>query len=165
MDIKNSNLTQELLHQNFRYEDGKLYWKFVHTGRRTDIEAGWHDNLGYRYIGFGRKTYRSYHLIYMMFHGYLPKLIDHKDGNPANNRIENLREASFEQNSWNQKKRCTNTSGIKGVCWNKKAQKWVARCRFKEKDHFLGLFTDIEKAEQALKDFREENHKEFARHE
>lgn len=164
MAAKNFSLTKECLHDLFRYEDGKLFWKQLDTGRRIDVEAGWIDKLGYRYIGLERKTYRAYHLIYMMFYGHMPRLIDHIDGNPLNNKIENLREASSLQNSWNQKKRCTNTSGIKGISWSKKNNKWVARCMINYKSHFVGSFSSIDCAEDAIKAFRIEKQGQFARH-
>ena len=164
MAVKDSSFTKQDLHDLFRYENGKLFWKTINSGRRIDVEAGWLDKLGYRYIGLGRKTYRSYHLIYMMFYGYLPKLIDHIDGNPLNNQVENLREASSLQNSWNQKKRCTNTSGVKGISWSKKNSRWVARCMINYKSHFVGSFESIDSAEEAIKAFRVIKQGQFARH-
>lgn len=164
MAVKDSSFTKQDLHDLFRYENGKLFWKTINSGRRIDVEAGWLDKLGYRYIGLGRKTYRAYHLIYMMFYGYLPKLIDHIDGNPLNNQVENLREASSLQNSWNQKKRCTNTSGVKGISWSKKNSRWVARCMINYKSHFVGSFESIDSAEKAIKAFRVIKQGQFARH-
>lgn len=47
------------------------------------------------------------------------KIVDHKDGNPQNNKLENLHFASLIQNQMNRKISLNNTSGTKGVCWKK----------------------------------------------
>jgi len=99
-----------------------------------------------------------------MHHGYMPKYIDHIDNNPSNNRIENLRPTSSMQNSWNQKTRKTNTSGHKGICWSKNAQKWTARCMINGKSKFLGQYENITQAIEIVRKFREENQGDFARH-
>jgi len=66
-------------------------------------------------------------LIFLYHHGYLPKFVDHIDGNKKNNRIENLREATKSQNAMNQKVSTRNTSGIKGVMWHKRDKKWFVQ--------------------------------------
>lgn len=45
----------------------------------------------------------------------------------------------------------TNTSGYKGVTWNKKRKKWQAQIQFKKKNYFLGYFDDKEEAYGARK--------------
>jgi hypothetical protein len=164
MVFTDSKITKELLHQLFRYEDGKLFWIKSPNNQRINVEAGWNTKLGYRHVYVKGKTYRSYHIIYMMFHGHLPRLIDHIDGNPSNNKIENLREASTMQNCWNQKNRVTNTSGIKGISWSDRYQAWMARCMVNYKSHFLGRHKNLEDAVKVLKEFRTKAHGEFARH-
>ena len=79
-------------------------------------------------LGLKEKRTKAHRLIYLMHHGYLPKIVDHIDGNPKNNQIENLREALMIENVWNQKKRSTNTTGVKGISYSKKANKYTARC-------------------------------------
>jgi hypothetical protein len=68
-----------------------------------------------------------------MLKGEIPPdtIIDHIDGNPHNNRIENLRLSSFFENARNTKKDARNTSGETGVYLNKatsrrKSSYWVA---------------------------------------
>ena len=163
MGVKDSILTQELVKRNFEYIDGELYWRYKPPTARNKL-AGWIGNDGHRSIGLMGHTFKAHRMIYIYHHGYLPEYIDHIDNNPNNNRIENLREASASQNSWNQKKRITNTTGVKGVSWNKKASKWIARCMLNYESHYLGYFDCIEKAEKALIDFRSANQGEFARH-
>jgi hypothetical protein len=156
-------LTQEYLHTVFTYKDGHLYWKKTGTGILKE-QAGWQDKLGYWSLGLNRKTYKIHRLVYLMHHGYMPKYIDHIDNNSSNNRIENLRETTSMQNSWNQKNRKTNTSGYKGISWCKKSQKWTARCMMAGKSTFLGQYKNITQAIEIVRKFREENQGDFARH-
>ena len=65
--------------------------------------------------GRGGKMYLTYRLIFLMEHGYMPKYVDHINGDPADNRIENLREATAMQNGTNRGKQTNNTSGYKNV--------------------------------------------------
>jgi hypothetical protein len=156
-------LTQEYLHSLFEYKDGHLYWRSGGTGIVRE-KAGWIDQLGYWNIGINRKTYKAHRLIFLMFHGFMPNLVDHINNNPSNNLIENLRKGERCQNSWNQKNRNTNTSGHKGICWSKKSNKWIARCMLHGKSNFLGQYENISQAVEIVRKFREDNHGEFARH-
>ena len=55
------------------------------------------------------------------------KCVDHIDNNRQNNNLINLRFATHSQNSQNQPMSKRNKSGTKGVCWNKKTNKWTAQ--------------------------------------
>jgi len=81
-----------------------------------------------------------------MQYGYVPKLIDHIDGNSENNKIENLRESNKSLNACNSKTPSHNTSGHKGVIWLKREKKWLAKVQINKKVMHLGTFTDIELA-------------------
>jgi len=72
--------------------------------------------------------------------------IDHEDLNPSNDKWTNLREASSQQQKWNQGKRKKNTSGITGVYWHKINKKWIAQARLNEKITYLGSFDKKEEA-------------------
>ena len=91
-----AEITQEECHYLFFYDDleGLLRWK---NPRAPWIKYG--DVVGCtrsdRYVvtRINKKTYLLHRLVYLYHHGYIPKLIDHIDQNPSNNRIENLRES------------------------------------------------------------------------
>ena len=72
--------------------------------------------------------------------------VDHIDGDRTNNHFTNLRPASSSQQSWNTKMKKSNTSRHKGVYWNKKANKWMARITYKGKRFYLGCFDDYDEA-------------------
>ena len=87
--------------------------------------------------------------------------IDHKDRNPRNNLLFNLRPATNAQNRANSKS--YNESGYKGVYWNKRAQKWMAQITVNRKKIYLGLFDDPKKAHVAYCKAARKYHGEFAR--
>ncbi len=72
--------------------------------------------------------------------------VDHVNGNILDNRRSNLREANDFQNSGNQKIRKNNTSGYKGVVWDKRDEKWLAQISISGKGKYLGRFDTVEQA-------------------
>lgn len=77
------------------------------------------------------------------------KGVDHEDSDGLNNQRYNLRQATNTQNMCNQRLSVANTSGYKGVCWNKEKIKWMAYIHVDRKSVFLGLFDTAEEAAQA----------------
>ena len=75
--------------------------------------------------------------------------VDHKNHNGLDNRKENLRHATRQQNSFNTRKRSNNTSGFKGVSYCKSTDKWVARIRIGNTYKNLGRFPTPEEAHAA----------------
>ena len=69
-------------------------------------------------------------------------MIDHINGNPLNNSIENLRVVTHQQNHFNQKR-------SKGYCWDKKSKKWSSQIQINRKKKHLGLFETEEEAREA----------------
>ena len=73
---------------------------------------------------------------------------DHIDGNPLNNLESNLRIVTRSENQFNSGLRKDNTSGIKGVRWHERAQKWQVRITINGKES-TGLFDSIDDAARA----------------
>jgi hypothetical protein len=78
-------------------------------------------------------------------------LIDHEDGDTLNDKIGNLRDVPYSQNSKNMKMRAANTSGVTGVYFNKRLDKWVAAIMVDRAQLYLGLFDTIDEAANARK--------------
>ena len=72
--------------------------------------------------------------------------VDHRDGNPTNNTLVNLRWASRSENIRNSQLSAGNTSGVKGVYWYKPRQKWCAGIMVDGISIHLGYFTTLEEA-------------------
>ena len=82
-----------------------------------------------------------------MHYGYLPEHdIDHISRDRQDNHIENLRHVSRQCNLRNASMRTDNTSGVTGVSWNKKLDKWNAQIFVNGKRFFLGNHEDFEEA-------------------
>ena len=165
MDNIDTSIAQQKLHELFEYRDGKLFWKIrkaacVYIGN----EAGSIDKKGYRRVMINNKSYKTHRLVFMMHYGYLPKQVDHIDGNKLNNNIENLRQATHGQNRQNSKIQKNNTSGVKGINWQKRDNKWQARVMLNKKSHQIGYFETLEEAKKAIEKARQQLHGEFARH-
>lgn len=78
-------------------------------------------------------------------------VVDHINHNPLDNRKSNLRVCTQQQNCMNTGLRGSNTSGTIGVCWDNKANKWMARINFNNRAIFLGYYDNIDEAIQARK--------------
>jgi hypothetical protein len=158
-------ITKDQLHELFDYQDGNLIWQIqlAYRGKVGSI-AGSVRNDGYRQVGIKRTDYLLHRLVFMYFHGYMPKYIDHIDGDRSNNKIENLRECTNQQNSFNASISKNNTSGVRGVSWDKERKKWEAKCTMNRKTIHLGRFESLDDACIALRSWREQNHGQFARH-
>jgi len=91
------------------------------------------------------------------------KDVDHINRNPLDNRRENLRICTHQQNQYNRTKQSNNTSGFKGVSFNKEKQKFEARIGIDGKSKFLGYFDTAEKASECYKQAALKHHGDFAR--
>ena len=74
------------------------------------------------------------------------KDIDHINRIKSDNKWNNLRECNNSQNNANVGLKTSNTSGYKGVVWDKSRNKWRVQIRINGKKTNLGRFDNIEKA-------------------
>lgn len=89
--------------------------------------------------------------------------VDHRDGNGLNNRRSNLRAATHAQNMQNMRTPSSNTSGVRGVYWDKREARWIASVRYNGKALRLGGFDSIELASAAFQEAAQRIYGEFAR--
>lgn len=89
-------------------------------------------------------------------------MVDHINGNGLDNRKENLRVVTNSQNLMNRGKNKNNTSGYKGVLWDKVRNKWIALIGFNNKNIYLGRFFTKNEAAFAYNAKAEELFGEFA---
>ena len=89
--------------------------------------------------------------------------IDHIDGNPLNNRRENLRIVTNHQNTMNQKITSKNKSGYKGGCWSKSNKKRAATVRNNRRQVHLGYFDNKHDAARMYNFWAADLYGEYAR--
>ncbi len=127
---KNKTLSASELRSLLSYEqsNGAFTWIVAPSNRiRAGSEAGSVGRLGYRRICINRRAYFAHRLAWLYVYGRWPlREIDHIDGTPANNAIANLREADHFENQANRGRQKNNTSGYKGVHFNRQAWRWRA---------------------------------------
>lgn len=154
-------LTQERALSLLRYdpESGKVFWL-----SRNGKEAG-HKTRGYLSVRIDQQDYMLHRVIWLMAYGYFPAgQLDHKDRDKANNRLDNLREATSAQQGQNQGVRVNNTSGHSGVSFDSERNLWLVRIRVNGKRKNLGRFASKEAAAAAYRVAAEKFHGEFASH-
>lgn len=140
---------QELLEYN--PSTGEFFWKVSFNNVKTGDRAGSVYTNGYRYIQVDGQDYRAGRLAWFFVTGEDPDVfVDHKNQVRDDNRFINLRLATNSQNQANAFWR-TNTSGIKGVCWQQSRQKWIAQITVDGKRRNLGRFDSILEAAYVYK--------------
>lgn len=157
-------LNKQQLTELFEYKDGILYWKKP-TGNRIKRgdKVGSVNSAGYLIAKVLGKSYLVHRLIYQYHHNELPLIVDHKDNNPLNNAIDNLRGANHAENRQNAKIRKDNKSGTKGVSFDKTHGVWQVQVNSNKKAIKIGYYKDLELAELVAVMAREKYHKKFAR--
>lgn len=162
-----SELTQARLHEILRYDpgSGEFRWR---VRKRLNVRDG--DVAGspmrsdYWRIHVDGRGYRAHQLAWLYMTGEWGRpLIDHRDGNPLNNRWCNLRLSSYLENSANRRRKRTNASGFKGVTFDRRRGKWMARIEKESREYFLGRFATAEEAHEAYVTAARLLYGEFAR--
>jgi hypothetical protein len=157
--------TKQDLEDLFEYRDGNLYWKrYPDYSNKSLVKAGFYHSTGYQVVKIYGKRHKVHRIIFMIHHGYVPKYIDHIDGNKLNNNIENLRECNHNQNMHNRRISSNNTSGIKGITWRSDIKKWWPQLMVNNKRIYLGTYDDLELAELVIIEARNLYHGKFAKH-
>ena len=111
------------------------------NGKNAGTVAGTTLNTGYRQIVIFYKFYLEHRIAILITRGaWPPSDVDHINGDPSDNRLCNLREATTAQNLQNSRRRIDNKSGCTGVCWSKQYNKWHARIAAAGKRVHVGYF-------------------------
>jgi hypothetical protein len=164
--------SQELVRAWLDYdqETGMLRWRKEPRPARPLIGkvAGTLRNSGYVFIKLrGFCQMGAHRLAWIYVHGQTigGAEIDHKDGDPRNNAIENLRLATSSQQKQNRKVQSNNRSGLKGAYYHAahKGKKWRSQIKVGDQLIFLGYFQSPEEANAAYRSAAVSYFGEFAR--
>jgi hypothetical protein len=135
---------------SYEKETGILRWKKQrnHLARAGD-EAGGLDDLGYKRLMVDNQHWQQHRVVWLLQTGALPlSIIDHIDGDRANNKFANLRLTTAMLNAQNKKKaRVDSQTGIIGV--RKQKNRWSASISINKHKKHLGSFLTQEEAANA----------------
>jgi hypothetical protein len=119
---------------------------------------------GYVQILLRTRLYLAHRLAFLWMTGKWPdEEVDHADGNPANNAWHNLRQASRSQNAMNTRLKGDNTSGYKGVIWERRRHYWYFEIIANGKRQIFPNYATAEEAHSARSEAARRLHGEFAR--
>lgn len=119
-------------------------------GNAAGSPVGAIGGYGYLRIGVDRKDYDAHRLAWLYMTGKFPeKMIDHINGNRADSRWCNLREADRSLNNQNLRhcKKSNLSSGLLGVSRNR--NKWKAEIYCAKKKYHIGVFDTPQLAHEA----------------
>lgn len=160
-------LTPEMIQTIFEYnpDTGVVRWR-VGRGKKIkagDIAGSSHPK-GYLQIKYDGVNYLYHRVAWACHYGSWPDgLIDHVNLDGTDNRISNLRQASFSENQYNKCAYRNSKTGLKGVTWYEPTQRYRAVIRFNKKQISLGYFRDIEDARAAYENAARLYHGDFWR--
>lgn len=127
------------------------------------LEYYWNEIRGYAKSSINNRKVYAHRIIMRVSDFEINKQIDHINGNTLDNRKQNLRIVTSRQNGLNSSIRKDNTSGITGVCWDKRRQKWLARVNENGREICLGYFDNFDDAVIARKNGEEKYYGEYSR--
>lgn len=158
-------ITQAALKEQLRYEPdtGRFVWLVSRPGVKAGTRAGNKKPNGYWQITIDRKNYAAARLAWLYVHGELPETIDHINCNPSDNRIVNLRPATYAQQAGNKRIFRNNTSGYKGVTYDRGRGHWKAYIYIGSRRKHLGVFDDPVEASRAYEAAAREHFGTYAR--
>ncbi len=143
---------------------GEFRWKVnVGAGGRAGALTGCPDRLGYLRIRFRGFCWYSNRLAWLIMTGEWPEYeVDHKDLNKANNKWNNLRHTTHNQNTYNQIPGKKSKTGLRGVGISSSG-KFTAYIGAGGKFHYLGSFDTPERASAVRSAAVRALHGEFGR--
>lgn len=157
-----NDVSPERISELFMYapETGHLF--HARNGARADRPYA----KGYRCVWISiegkSRQFCAHRIAFVLMTGRWPiDQIDHINRVRSDNSWSNLREANGAENSRNEGLRANNTSGLRGVGWNKSREKWRANIKVNNKQMYLGSFYTKEAAYEAYKAAALRLHGEF----
>jgi hypothetical protein len=151
-------ITQERLKQLLHYDPDTGVFTRIQSNRadRLGKQPGSRNTKGHVQIRLDGTLYVAHRLAWLYTNGEFPvNQLDHIDGDKTNNKIANLREATNKQNQENVPLQVNNTSGYRGVSFDKRLKKFRAYVCHNRQQITLGFFVTSELAAAAAKNARD----------
>jgi hypothetical protein len=159
-------LTQARLKELLHYdpETGVFTRLVSRNGNNALIgsRAGTPNSHGYTLIQIRGTKHRAHRLAFLYMTGEIPPEVDHINRVKDDNRWDNLRPATKRENQGNVGLQSNNTSGHRGVSWDKRRGKWRAEGKYAGRVTHLGYYTSLEEAAAISQAWREKNFGVFA---
>lgn len=138
---------------DYNRDTGDFTWK-EKVARKTVVGARAGSDKpnagGYLRMRICGELYYTHRLAWFYHHGEWPEhQIDHIDQNKTNNKLDNLRSVTHQENNKNVPLRANNTSGMCGIIWLKRRKKWGARIGIDGVHINLGEFDTFDQAAAA----------------
>jgi hypothetical protein len=147
MAIRTESVEEMRSQIEYQPKTGKLFWKNTTQNDiwgRSGKEAFTDVHRGYKSGSFKGKTFLAHRVAFAVYYGFWPnEEIDHINGTRDDNRIENLREVTRQENAKNRRRTSRNESGIVGVGWYPYTKKWRAHIKENGRQLSLGHFPCI----------------------
>jgi hypothetical protein len=125
-----TTITHDRLREVLDYdpETGIFTWRVSRGKAKAGNQAGRvNQTTGYIEIGLDGVLVGAHILAWLYVHGeWPPSLIDHRNRIRTDNRLSNLRFATYSLNRFNAKINANNTSGQTGVIWHSKSKCWIS---------------------------------------
>lgn len=143
---------------SYDQKTGEFRWSVNATKRVALKRAGAYDKHGCLNIKINGRSYMAHRIAWFFSYGKWPDgLIDHINGNPSDNRIQNLRDVTASVNQQNQRNAAKrNKTGLLGVC--PKGSKWRAQIVLGGKKVHIGMYPTPEDAHRAYISVKRLNH-------
>lgn len=158
-------LTPDLLKSLFQYDPqtGNLIWRVTKSATApAGSIAGSVNAKGHINLQINKKMYAAHQIVFAMHHGFIPSEIDHINGVKTDNRIENLRACTSQQNKGNVGLLSSNRTGYKGVSLNKRTGFYHAQIKINGKQTYLGRFSTPKAAARVYNIAAKEQFGDFA---
>lgn len=142
----------------FDLEDYDLIKQYIWNTKKDSRNK---EDSAYWYAVSGNQNNERVWMHRLVTHCPPDKVVDHFNHKTLDNRKENLRVCERAENSQSQRLRPDNTSGHKGVYWDKSRNKWMANIMAFGQYHYLGRYEKYEDAVAAREAAEEKYFKEF----
>ena len=148
-----SDISQSIARELFKYSNGVLFWKEDRRSRKIKGKVAGHiDSTGYVRINTGGKKYLAHRIIYIYHYGdiFSGLSVDHINRVKNDNRIENLRLVTHQENNFNK--------GAKGYYFMASRNKYIAHIAVNGTKIHLGCYDEEDEAKKAYQDAKYKHH-------